>query len=112
MISAEDARAFALSLPETREGSHFDQPDFRLRNHIFATLPGDGRAWIKISRIEMEAVVQSDPETFEGKAWGASSWLGVELARVDADEFRELVTEAWRSIAPKKLLAGFDAGPS
>lgn len=112
MISVEEARAFALSLPEAQESSHFDQPDFRLRNRIFVTLPGDGRAWIKVSRIDMEAIEQSDPVTFEGKAWGASSWLGVDLARVDAEEFRELVTEAWRSIAPKKLIAAFDAGPA
>jgi hypothetical protein len=32
------------------------------------------------------------------------------LSKADGDEVRELVTEAWRMTAPKRLLATFDGG--
>ena len=40
-ISRGVVRRFALTLPEAVEKSHFDQPDFRVRNKIFASLPHD-----------------------------------------------------------------------
>jgi hypothetical protein len=32
------------------------------------------------------------------------------LAEVDADELRGLLTDAWRTRAPKRLVTAFDAG--
>jgi hypothetical protein len=109
MLTPQDVRALALSLPETEEKAHFDQPDFRVRNRIFVTLSTDGeRSWIKVNRDDMMALSQSDPETYEARPWGASSWLGVTLSRVDPEEFRELVLDAWRGVAPKQVSAAFD----
>jgi hypothetical protein len=34
--------------------------------------------------------------------------VGVRFRTVDRDEIRELVTEAWRLTAPKRLVAAFD----
>jgi hypothetical protein len=41
---------------------------------------------------------------------GRFGWVQVELAKVDADELRELVVDAWRRTAPKKLVKQYDAG--
>jgi hypothetical protein len=35
-------------------------------------------------------------------------WVGVDLRRVDGEELRELVTEAWLMTAPKRLTRDFD----
>lgn len=109
MALSDDVRRLALSLPETEEKSHFDQPDFRIRNKIFATLSTDReRSYLKVTRDDMLALSQNDPETFTAQPWGASCWLGVQLDRVDVDELRELIVEAWRGVAPKRLVQAFD----
>lgn len=108
-VSPEELRALALSLPGAEESSHFDQPDFRVRNRIFATLSLDrGLTWIKVSHDDMLALSQADPDTYEAQPWGKSSWVGVRLDRIDPGELRELVTEAWRGIAPRRLQAEFE----
>lgn len=38
MVKTEDARAMALSLPETDEKSHFNRTAFTVKKKIFATL--------------------------------------------------------------------------
>jgi hypothetical protein len=35
--------------------------------------------------------------------------VNVRLARLDGDELRELVTDAWRMCVPKRVAAAFDA---
>lgn len=37
-------RKFALALPDATESSHMGHPDFRLNDHIFATLSSQQRA--------------------------------------------------------------------
>jgi hypothetical protein len=112
-VSIEAFRAFALSLPEAIEAPHFDRPSFRVRNRIFATLrPGEGRAVLKLSRLEQEALVATDPETFALTPWGHQGWTSVDLARVDAAELRELVIEAWAGVAPKRVVAAAGLPPA
>ena len=53
--------------------------------------------------------VQLDSETFFIPPYvGPSGWVGVRFRTVNRDEMRELVTEAWRMTAPKRLVAAFD----
>ena len=103
---AEAFRAFALSLPEAVEAPHHDRASFRVRNRIFATLPpGEQCAVLKLSRLAHEALVATDPETFRPTPWAHQGWTSVDLTRVDVEELRELTTEAWRGVAPKRLVA-------
>ena len=39
---------------------------------------------------------------------GRFGWTTIRLDRVDPDELRELVVEAWRRTAPKRAVAAFD----
>jgi hypothetical protein len=51
-----------------------------------------------------------DPETFFPPPYvGPSGWVGVRFQSVDPDELEELLIEAWRMTAPKRLVAEFDA---
>jgi hypothetical protein len=66
-------------------------------------------AWVKATHDEQLALVATDPDTFFVPPYvGPSGWIGVVIRTVDADEMRELVLEAWRLTAPKRLLAAFD----
>jgi hypothetical protein len=97
-------RQLALSFPEAVEGSHFDRADFRVRNRIFATLPPDGRIVVlKMSPPNVNALVASDAETFRDEWRGR--WLGVQLGRIAEPVLRDLMDDAWRLVAPKRLAA-------
>ena len=51
------------------------------------------------------------PETFGVPAYvGRHGWVSIQLATVDPTELGELVVEAWRQTAPKRLVATYDAG--
>ena len=52
----------------------------------------------------------SEPETFSIPAHvGKAGWIGIDLSRVDDSELAELVEEAWRMTAPKRVIKAFDA---
>ena len=111
MITADQLRAMIGSLPEARESETWGQPTFRVRDKMFATLADDElTATVKATREEQAALVGADPETFTVPAYvGRHGWVGVQLARADPDELRELLVEAWRRTAPKRLVATYDA---
>lgn len=71
---------------------------------------GDGRIGLccKAGPGEQEALIGSDPEKFYSPAYlGANGWVGVrlDLDTVDWVEIGELITESYRLLAPKRLVA-------
>ena len=41
---------------------------------------------------------------------GQHGWIGVALERVDPEEMGELLEDAWRATAPKRVVAAYDSG--
>jgi hypothetical protein len=78
---------------------------------MFAALSDDGRqASVKATRQEQAALVAAAPETFGVPAYvGRHGWVSIRLATVDPTELGELVVEAWRQTAPRRLVAAYDA---
>jgi hypothetical protein len=109
-MRAEALRTFALSLPEAEERETWGEATFRVRDKIFMTMGSDGRhASVKSTHDEQRALMAEDPGTFSYPPYvGVHGWIGVRLSRVRTAEMRELVTEAWRITAPKRLVARFD----
>ena len=104
--TAATVRRIALALPETVERSHFARPDFRVGNKIFATLPNNPHfAVLKSRPANVDALVAADPTIFSDEWRGR--WVGIQLDRVDPALLRELIVDAWRLVAPKRL-AGRD----
>lgn len=98
----------ALSLPETSEKSHFAQPDFRVCGKIFCGLGRAGeRGYLKLPKEQQALVTEARPNAFSAAegAWGGSGWTYVLLPRVSLAELSELLTEAWRQVAPRRLAA-------
>ena len=111
MPTAVDLRAISLSLPQTEErltwGSH---PTFRVKDKIFAILSKDGlSASVKATLAEQAALIATDPDTFGVASHvGRFGWVTVQLTRVAPDHLHELLAEAWRQTAPKRLVAAYD----
>ena len=110
------ARAFALSLPGTTEEPHFDMTSFRVRGRIFATAPADeSRLHIFVDEDEIVATIAEErgtegPSAFEPLLWGQQvRGLRVMLALAPDDRVRELLADAWRRKAGKRLVAELDA---
>lgn len=112
MTSPETAAGIALSLPGAHQSAHFDVTDFRVDNKIFCTLPKPGRMGLRLSPDEQAALLAEDPQTYQpaNGSWGRKGWTIAVLATADTVQLRELITEAWRLVAPKKLLAQLEAG--
>lgn len=101
-----------LGLPEVEEHEGWaGQPVFKVRNKSFAYMSEDGaRLLLKALREEQEALVAEDPDVY-APSWasGRFAWLDVTIDAADDQELRELVTEAWRLSAPKRLVSQLDA---
>jgi len=86
-------------------------PDFRVNNKIFATLwPRQDRAVVKLSSDDQHLLLKNSPNAFSTNAWSKHGWTNVHLRYINASAFRNLIEDSWRIVAPKKLVAKFDAG--
>jgi hypothetical protein len=106
----DTVKKLALALPEAVEQETWGTPTFRVRKKIFVMLAeGQREAWVKSTHDEQRALTQMEPETYFVPPYvGPSGWIGVRFQTADHDEMRELITEAWRLTAPKRLVAAFD----
>jgi hypothetical protein len=109
-MSGDEARALALSFPETVEKETWGHPTFRVRDKMFMAMDEAGTGvTVKASKEAQAALVGSEPETFSVPAYvGQHGWVAVRLDRVDPQELTELVEEAWRMTAPKRVIKAFD----
>ena len=102
---AGQLRAMAMSLPEVTERQTWGKPTFRVQNKLFVTLaPDGGSATLKSSPEEQRSLIADEPDTFAIAAYlGRHGWITVQLDRVDKTHMKELVTDAWGRVAPKKI---------
>jgi len=84
---------------------------FRVRGKIFATVtPDEERLHVFVDEPEIAASVAEDPAAFEPLLWGkAVRGLRVLLSAAPPGRVEELLAEAWRRKAPKRLTAEYDA---
>ena len=113
MITVEEVRNLALSLPEVREEPHFDRASFRVRGRIFATIAPDGKSgMLKLDLDAHETLLAAQPETFFSfGGFSRNGATGVRFARVKKQMFRELLDEAFCNVAPRTLLAATPKEP-
>ncbi len=111
-MQARTVRKLAMALPDAEERETWGTPTFRVRGKIFAMLAeGGSEVWIKSTHDEQRALIAMDAGTFFHPAYvGPSGWIGVRFGRADRDEVGELLVEAWRMTAPKRLVSTFDEG--
>jgi hypothetical protein len=106
-------RKVCLALPEAHEVEAWGEPTFRVRNKLFAMYAaphnhhGGGRpaVWCKAAPGNQALMVRAEPERYFVPPYvGPSGWVGVWLDRnPDWSEVKELMTDSYRLVAPKKL---------
>jgi hypothetical protein len=98
-------RAHALSLPEVTEEPHFDFSSFRVHGKIFATVPPDEEHLHVFLGEEARIVALEKCCAFaEELHWGKKVLgLRVSLPEANAPAVKEMLDQAWRGKAPKRL---------
>jgi hypothetical protein len=113
VASFADAQRIVAGLPEAQEVfvAEWGHPTFRVRNKMFAAgAPDSSTLSVKASKEEQAELVAARPDTFGISAYvGRFGWVDVTLSNVDSEELRELLVEAWRRTAPKRLVAAYDS---
>lgn len=106
-MKLQQARKFALSLPEVTEEPHFEYLSFRVRGKIFATVPPDGRfLHIFVDQTLRAPLNAAHPGVFAPLHWGAKVvGVRVALATAHADTVDRLLRHSWLRKAPKRLAA-------
>ncbi|MFF9791349.1 MmcQ/YjbR family DNA-binding protein [Streptomyces bacillaris] len=116
-VTAAAVRSAALSLPDTSEKLAWGQPTFRVAGKIFASLGDDDTAMgVKCPKEDRAELIAAEPEKFFLKEGHDDhyAWLRVRLAALEgADELAAILADAWRQVAPRRLLAAHPelAGP-
>lgn len=106
----DDVRRLSLALPEVEEGTSYGTPALKVRGKLLARLKEDGETLVvRCGDDERDYRMQADPDTFfiTDHYRGYPAVL-VRLARVEEDDFRDLLEEAWRFNAPKRLVEEYD----
>ena len=112
-------REISLALPEVTERLSHGAPTFFVRDKRAFVMcmddhHGDGRLaiWCAAAPGVQAMLVGGDPERFFVPPYvGHRGWLGVRLdVKPDWDEIGGIVEDAYRAVAPKRLVAELDDG--
>ena len=112
MATIDDVRRIALSFPETVEKPMYGTPGFRVRNNAFARLREEGDILVVwcADEGEKEAYITTRPDIFFTLPhYDGSPLVLVRLPAIEAEELRDVLSDAWRLRAPRRLVAELDA---
>ena len=111
MVTIEDVRALATTLPRSTEALVYDRVKFRVGRIVYLAFSRDEtQMGFAFPKEERDALVASEPEKFLMPTTSdlRFHWVEVRLAAIDVPEMRELVLDAWRMVVPKRVAAEFD----
>lgn len=111
-------RLLCLALPETTERLSHGEPTWFVRGEktfvMYADRHHDDRVgfWCAAQPGVQQELVAEEPDRFYVPPYvGHRGWLGVRLdVDVDWTEIGEIVTDAYRTVAPRVLTAQLDSG--
>jgi hypothetical protein len=109
-VDGDDVRRIALSLPRAYEALVRDRVKFRVGRIVFVAFSRDEQQMgFGFPKEERDALVASEPEKFLMPRTSdlRYNWVEVRLDKLDHDEMRELVLDAWRMCVPKRVAKEF-----
>jgi hypothetical protein len=104
MVTADDIRGWAMSLPRTEEHLIHDHVKFRVGKIVYASIsPDETIMGFGFPREERDALVAAEPAKFclPRPSDLRFNWVHGRMAAIGPAEGRELITEAWRMVVPK-----------
>jgi hypothetical protein len=106
VTTADAVRSVGLALPRVYEREVRGRSKLKVKQIVFVAFSRDERDMgFGFPKAEREGLVDSDPETFylPGPGDLRYQWVCAHLDRLDDEEMRELVIDAWRMCTPQML---------
>ena len=106
MPTFDEVRSIAMALPEVQEKLTWGTDvTFRIRDKMFVVgADGSDGISLKASLTAQTDLIDLDPETFSVAAYvGRYGWVSIKLERIDRELLEQLLRDAWRATAPRKL---------
>lgn len=106
VVIVDDVRALALTLPRTTEHLIHDRVKFRVGRIVYVAFSRDETTMGFGFPKELRAgLVAAEPDKFflPRPSDMRYNWVEVRLAALDVEEMRELVTDAWRMVVPRRV---------
>jgi hypothetical protein len=108
----DDVLAIARGFPEVEERTAYGTPAIYVRKAFLGRLRTNPDAFVvRVEDVgEQTALLQMDPEVFfTTPHYDGHAYVLVRLEVVSLELLAELVEDAWRLRAPKRVVAAFDA---
>ena len=113
MPTWDDVVALGTRFPGVELVTSWGTPALKVRGKMICRLRTDPDALVLrvIHLGEREALLQGQPDAFFSTPhYDGYPYVLVKLEAVDPEELAELLEDAWRDRAPKKLVTQFEAG--
>jgi hypothetical protein len=110
VVTVDEVRAFASTLPRAYEVAVRGRLKFRVGRIVFLSFSRDGALMgFGFPKEWREALVASEPDKFmlpraSDLRW---NWAVVRLEAIDGEEMRGLVLDAWDMVVPQKVSAPY-----
>lgn len=108
MVTIEQVRELAVTLPRTEEALVRDRVKFRVGRIVYIAFSRDETLMgFAFPKEERQALIDSEPHKFlmPKRSDQRYNWVVVRLAAIDDVEMREIVLDAWRMVVPKRVAA-------
>jgi hypothetical protein len=101
----------ARQFPGIEESTSYGTPALKVRGTLLARLWEDGETLVlRTTFVDRDLLLQTHPKIyFLTDHYKDYQWVLVRLAHIRPPELRDRLEEAWRRIAPKRMIAAFDA---
>jgi len=110
MVTLDDVRALALTLPRTTEALVRGRVKFRVGRIVYLSFARDETLMgFAFPKDEREWLVGTEPDKFlmPRPSDLRYNWVVVRLAAIDEEEMRGLVIDAWSMVVPKSVSAPY-----
>ena len=110
MVTVDDVRRLAVTLPRTTEGFVGGRVKFYVGRIVYVSFSRDGTVMgFGFPKDQRDWLVGGAPDRFMLPEGGdlRYHWVLVRMGAIDEREMRELVIDAWRMAVPKSLASTF-----
>lgn len=106
VVTIDEVRALALSLPRSYEALVGGRVKFRVGRIVYLSFSRDETVMgFAFPKEERDWLIGGSPEKFMQPSRGdlRYNWVLTRLATLDKKEMEELVVDAWRMVVPRRL---------
>jgi hypothetical protein len=111
-VSFDTVRTFGATLPGVYESTSYGTAALKVGRTLFARLKEDGRTLVlKMDMVSRDFLIQAQPDVFFiTDHYRNYTWILIRLDRIERRQLLELVEDAWRRAASRRLIQMHEAG--